>query len=106
MPTRHQSGMTSDCDSFYFVEPGNGCVDIANAHGISTAPFIEWSPAVGEDGSGLWANAYVCVGIIGPGGGFPTPTPIQLGMTSRCDRFHMVGAGGAGDAGETILTGR
>ncbi|KAL2757501.1 carbohydrate-binding module family 50 protein [Sodiomyces alcalophilus JCM 7366] len=109
-PTPIRAGMTTDCDTFYFVRPGDGCVDIAIEHGISTAQFYEWNPAAGADCQGLWADTYVCVGVIGStpvptttstGNGVATPTPIQPGMTTRCNRFHEVVAG---DTCETIAT--
>lgn len=62
-PTPTQSGMVSDCDSFYYVESGDGCWAIANEYGISLDDFYAWNPAVGDDCSGLWADYYVCVGI-------------------------------------------
>ena len=56
-PTLMQSGMVSDCDKFYYVEPDDGCYNIA------LSDFYAWNPAVKDDCSGLEAEYYVCVGI-------------------------------------------
>ena len=108
-PTPIQEGMTDECEDFYLVQPGDGCAAIASTHGISLSDFYEWNPAVGSDCVGLWANVYVCVGIIGgsppptstvsstttttPGNGITTPTPTQPGMVDDCDTFHFVESG-------------
>ena len=62
-PTPTQSGMVSDCDKFYYVEPEDGCYNIATAEGIALSDFYAWNPAVKDDCSGLEAEYYVCVGI-------------------------------------------
>ena len=38
-PTPIQPGMVEDCDTFYYVQPGQGCADIAASNGISPADF-------------------------------------------------------------------
>ncbi|KAL1954011.1 hypothetical protein VTO42DRAFT_1832 [Malbranchea cinnamomea] len=99
-PTPTQPGMVADCDAFHFVERGEGCADIASQHGITLDQFVEWNPQVGEDCTGLWAEVYVCVSVIGheptptdPGNGIETPTPIQPGMVDNCDEFYFVQEG-------------
>ncbi|RYO83707.1 hypothetical protein DL766_008640 [Monosporascus sp. MC13-8B] len=50
--------------------------------------------------NGLWADAYVCVSIVGhiptpvtTGNGIATPTPTQAGMVSNCKAFYKVVSG-------------
>lgn len=62
-PTPTQAGMVSDCDTFYYVQSGDGCWTIANEYGISLDDFYVWNPAVNDDCSGLWPDYYVYVGI-------------------------------------------
>jgi hypothetical protein len=98
--------MATNCNKFYFVKTGEGCATIAANNGITLAQFNAWNPAAGSTCSGLWADTYCCVGIIGftptsttttktsttttPGNGVATPTPYQTGMTTRCKTFHYV----------------
>lgn len=63
-PTPTQEGMVDNCDTFYLVESGDGCYDIAAEHGIDLSDFYAWNPAVGDTCTGLWANYYVCVGVL------------------------------------------
>ncbi|KAF4919633.1 LysM domain-containing protein [Colletotrichum viniferum] len=107
-PTPIQDGMTKDCNKFYFVKTGDGCANIASSNSIALSDFYAWNPAVGDTCAGLWANVYVCVGVIGSsapttttapastttaGNGISTPTPIQEGMVDNCNRFYMVKTG-------------
>ncbi|TDZ67286.1 LysM domain-containing protein [Colletotrichum trifolii] len=109
-PTPIQEGMTATCNKFYFVKSGDGCATIASGNSIALSDFYSWNPAVGNTCGGLWANVYVCVGVIGggsvptttapspastttAGNGISTPTPIQEGMVGNCNRFYMVKSG-------------
>ncbi len=112
-PTPTQTGMVSNCNSFYYVVSGDSCPSIASQYGISLAQFYAWNPAVGSDCTSLWVNTYCCVGIVGQtaststsstsstssttstttGNGVSTPTPTQTGMVSNCDSFHYVASG-------------
>ncbi|KAI0186046.1 LysM domain-containing protein [Xylaria flabelliformis] len=106
-PTPTQPDIVGNCDKFYFVQPEEGCDDIAKKNGISLTQFLTWNPKAGSTCSGLWANAYACVSIIGQeptpttttkptttttktGNGVTTPTPTQSGMVSNCKTFHFV----------------
>lgn len=60
-PTPTQPGMTPNCDKFYFVNPGDGCADIAKNNNISLDNFYRWNTGAGTDCSTMWASAYVCV---------------------------------------------
>ncbi|KAA8652732.1 uncharacterized protein ATNIH1004_001637 [Aspergillus tanneri] len=62
-PTPTQAGMVSGCKSFYLVQSGDGCYDIAASHGITLDQFYSYNPSVGGDCGGLWPTYYVCVGV-------------------------------------------
>lgn len=57
-PTPTQDGMVSECDTFYLVQDGDGCYNIAASYGITLDEFYEWNPAV-DDCSQLWPDYYV-----------------------------------------------
>ncbi|RYP31504.1 hypothetical protein DL767_005727 [Monosporascus sp. MG133] len=103
-PTPTQATIVNNCDEFYFVVAGDTCENIAAKHGLTQAQFLSWNPSVGSTCSGLWANAYACVSIIGhtptkpttatsTGNGIATPTPIQPKMVNNCDLFYKVKSG-------------
>ena len=97
-PTPTRPGMVSNCDAFYKVESGDECGVIAKNHGISLTQLYKWNTEIGTDCSGLWADYYICVSVIGVdpiptttnGNGVATPTPTQAGMTGNCNEFHKV----------------
>lgn len=107
-PSPIQTGMVSDCSSFYKVKSGDGCYDIANDEKIALDDFYSWNPTVQTDCSGLVADVYVCVGVeagqtavpaistssrpttTSSSGGVATPTPTQDGMVSGCKTFYKV----------------
>ncbi|KAF2750973.1 carbohydrate-binding module family 50 protein [Sporormia fimetaria CBS 119925] len=113
-PSPAQPGMVTNCDAFYKVKIGDECSTIASTHGITLSQFTTWNPRAGSDCSGLWADAYACVSIIGhtptptptrtssttaspsptrPANGIETPQPAQPGMVSNCDKFYKVKTG-------------
>lgn len=57
--------MVNNCNRFHFTQSGEGCQEIADQYSVSIGQFYTWNPSVRTDCSGLWANVYVCVGIIG-----------------------------------------
>ncbi|KAI0505413.1 LysM domain-containing protein [Xylaria bambusicola] len=106
-PQPIQPGMVDNCDAFYFVPKDVGCQVIATSHGITLEQFLTWNPLIGDTCGGLWANAYVCVSIIGhepspvttatptptstnPGNGITTPQPTQPDIVDNCDKFYFV----------------
>ncbi|KAF2828938.1 hypothetical protein CC86DRAFT_286527 [Ophiobolus disseminans] len=108
-PSPTQPGMITDCNKFYFVKSGDTCVSVALGNNLSQTQFLNYNPSVGTTCNGLWLNAYVCVGRIDVtpsttirpttttkptstkvGNGVTTPTPIQDGMVSNCNKFHFV----------------
>ncbi|KAI1860817.1 uncharacterized protein JN550_011279 [Neoarthrinium moseri] len=103
-PTPIQPGMVENCDAFYLVQSGDNCEVIASKNGISVTQFLTWNTDIGGSAcNGLWAEAYVCVSVIGhtpatptttkPGNGIATPTPTQPGMVDNCDAFYKVASG-------------
>ncbi|CBF71205.1 hypothetical protein AN6664.2 [Aspergillus nidulans FGSC A4] len=114
-PTPTLPGMVANCDAFYLVRSGDGCAAIASSKGISLAQLYAWNTNLGTSCTGLWAEYYVCVSIVGvspttttktttrtatttrttttQGNGVATPTPIQPGMTTSCKKFHKVVSG-------------
>ncbi|KAJ6118863.1 hypothetical protein N7471_013483 [Penicillium samsonianum] len=100
-PQPTQPNMVENCNEFYFAKVGDSCASIAAGNAITAAQLFEWNPSVGSDCSGLWANTYVCVGLIGgsapttttTGNGIPTPTPTQPGMVDNCDDFYLTKVG-------------
>lgn len=62
-PTPTQTGMDSGCKTFYLVQSGDECYDIATSYKITLDQFYSYNPAVGNDCSGLWPNCYVCIGL-------------------------------------------
>lgn len=64
-PSPTQRGMIGSCSKFYKVRAGDGCWQIAKDKGIALDDLYRWNPAVKADCSGLQAETYLCVGIIG-----------------------------------------
>ncbi|KAI8719884.1 hypothetical protein NCS52_00770700 [Fusarium sp. LHS14.1] len=107
-PSPIQEGMVSNCNKFHLISPTTTCEGVLNYHKISLADFVKWNPAVGKDCSGLWKGTNACVGVIGyspsptttakatatttttSGNGISTPSPIQEGMVSNCNKFHLI----------------
>ncbi|CAG7557594.1 unnamed protein product [Fusarium equiseti] len=85
------------------VESGQLCNAIAAKYGIAEDDIKKWNPGVGSDCTGIWANVYVCIGVIGGGtptpsptstdNGVVTPSPTQAGMIKNCEKFHYVERG-------------
>lgn len=101
--------MVGNCNKFHFVQPDQSCTTIGSTYGVSLTQLVAWNPAIGSQCTGLWANTYLCVGVVGSsttlttttkaatttssGNGITTPTPTQAGMVGNCDRFHLVKSG-------------
>ncbi|RSL84063.1 hypothetical protein CEP51_004161 [Fusarium floridanum] len=76
---------------------------IADYNKISISDFYKWNAGIKSDCSNLELGAYACAGVIASsepvttpeptttGNGISTPTPIQSGMVSNCNKFHVVG---------------
>ncbi|KAI0449632.1 carbohydrate-binding module family 50 protein [Xylaria acuta] len=109
-PMPIQTGIASNCNKFYDVQPGDICDTIVAAYGISLQNFYAWNPAVGSSCMTLIPGDYVCVGIITSsatttttttsGNGISTPAPVQTGIATNCNRFYLVQSG---DVCDTIV---
>ncbi|KAH7137618.1 hypothetical protein EDB81DRAFT_655805, partial [Dactylonectria macrodidyma] len=64
--------------------------------------FYSWNPAVGNTCANLLAGYYVCVGTTTSTQpsttttaktGIATPSPVQTGIPSECDKFYLVSSG-------------
>ncbi|KAK3947266.1 hypothetical protein QBC32DRAFT_401711 [Pseudoneurospora amorphoporcata] len=105
-PTPIQEGMVSNYNKFHFIEPNQGCTTIGSTYGVSLAQLVAWNPAISSQYTGLWANTYLYISVVGSsttltmiitattttssGNGITTPTPTQAGMVGNCDRFHLL----------------
>ncbi|KAK6360312.1 hypothetical protein TWF730_006459 [Orbilia blumenaviensis] len=113
-PTPIQAGMITSCNKFHFVAAGQTCGDItAKYAGTNLDLLFKWNPAIGKTCSGMWADTYLCVGIIG---GTPTtkatttaakttaaggtPSPIGSNTTKDCKKWAYIRTG---DTCQTIL---
>ncbi|KAM5511686.1 LysM domain-containing protein [Fusarium oxysporum f. sp. phaseoli] len=105
-PSPIQTGMVSNCNSFYKVQAGDGCWAISNAKKINLDDFYKWNPAVKTDCSALQPDYWVCIGVkasqtsissrttkTSTSGGITTPTPTQAGMVMGCKSFYKVKKG-------------
>lgn len=62
-PQPTQPGMVKNCNKFHYIFKGNTCGQITSYNHISQHDFATWNPQIGQDCTGLWADAYACVGI-------------------------------------------
>ncbi|KAH8163292.1 hypothetical protein CIB48_g4954 [Xylaria polymorpha] len=115
-PSPVQTGIASNCNKFYLVQDGDTCSVIAAMYGIALADFYAWNPAAGSTCATLGLHDYVCVGTLDatgpttttasattttkPGNGISTPTPVQTGIASNCNKFYEVRSG---DICDTIV---
>ncbi|CEL01034.1 hypothetical protein ASPCAL00626 [Aspergillus calidoustus] len=63
-PTPTLPGMVANCDAFYLVRSSDGCAAIASSKGISLAQLDAWNTNLGTGCTGLWAEYYVCIGVL------------------------------------------
>ncbi|CAG7566316.1 unnamed protein product [Fusarium equiseti] len=103
-PSPLQPDIVDNCNKFYPVKKGEDCAVVSSKNGIKQAELKQWNPLIGEKCTGLWANAYACVSVIGhkpsptkpttttpaTTNGIETPSPIQDNMISDCNKFHLV----------------
>ncbi|KAK4064922.1 hypothetical protein Purlil1_14084 [Purpureocillium lilacinum] len=98
-PLPTQPEIVGNCNKFYFVNQGENCDTIASKNGVPLNDFLTWNPKAGQKCTGLWADTYACVSVIGykppatstmPSNGVQTPVPTQPGMVSNCNKFVFV----------------
>ncbi|KAJ4158452.1 uncharacterized protein LMH87_008978 [Akanthomyces muscarius] len=105
-PQPTQPGMVDNCNKFHYIYKGNTCGQITSYNGITQEQFARWNPQIGQQCTGLLADAYACVGVIGekplptsttPSNGIQTPQPTQPGMVTYCKQFHYIYKGNTCD---------
>lgn len=105
-PTPTQPDMARNCNKFHYIYKGNTCGQITSYNGITQEQFARWNPQIGQQCTGLLADAYACVGVIGekplptsttPSNGIQTPQPTQPGMVTYCKQFHYIYKGNTCD---------
>ncbi|KAF5561912.1 hypothetical protein FNAPI_3459 [Fusarium napiforme] len=107
-PTPLQEGMVDNCNKFHLVKDTTTCDGIAKYDKISLENFYKWNPKIKSSCNNLQLGAYVCVGVVesstrptsttttikttatSPTNGVSTPTSIQSGMVSNCNKFHFI----------------
>ncbi len=99
-PQPTQPDMVKNCNKFHYISKGNTCDQVTSYQSITQEQFARWNPKVGMDCSGLWADTYACVGVIGedhptptptaPSNGIQTPQPTQGNMVKNCNQFHYI----------------
>ncbi|EKV15529.1 hypothetical protein PDIG_25220 [Penicillium digitatum PHI26] len=108
-----QTGTAANCDQFYLVQIGDSCGKIEAQFDISASEFLGWNPSINSDCSNILAGYFYCVDVPGstipvtttvPGAtttftdGITTPTPTQIGMTDKCNKFDLVQSGDSCEA--------
>ncbi|OAA53159.1 LysM domain protein [Cordyceps fumosorosea ARSEF 2679] len=105
-PQPTQPDMVKNCNKFHYIYKGNTCGQITSYEHISQEQFARWNPRIGADCSGMWADAYACVGVVGqdptptstvPSNGIQTPQPTQGNMVKNCNKFHFIYEGNTCD---------
>ncbi|KAK6499974.1 hypothetical protein TWF481_010331 [Arthrobotrys musiformis] len=101
-PSPIQSGMIANCNKFHLVASGQSCQDIVSKYKLSIDILFKWNRAIGAQCTNMWADNYLCVGIIG---GTPTPTttkappadgtpsPIGANTTKNCKKWAFIRSG-------------
>lgn len=64
-PTPIQTGMVTNCNTFYLVASGDTCTTVATKEGITVQNIVTWNPAVGTGCTNMWYGYYICVGVSG-----------------------------------------
>ncbi|KAK3324512.1 hypothetical protein B0T19DRAFT_464619 [Cercophora scortea] len=63
-PTPFQPGMVTNCNAFYFVQPGDTCAGIAARYRLAPEQIVAWNPYARADCTRLLAGEYCCVGVL------------------------------------------
>ncbi|KAF2010443.1 carbohydrate-binding module family 50 protein [Aaosphaeria arxii CBS 175.79] len=96
-PLPTQSGMVSNCNTFYKVVSGDTCQSVLSKHNLSFTQLRAWNAGIGDNCQFLLLNTNYCVGVIGgttttvaptPTNGISTPLPTQSGLVDNCDKFY------------------
>lgn len=107
-PTTAPSNTIADCSNWAIVTSADTCQSLADANFITLAQFNTYNPSVGSKCALIIGDSY-CVeenfGIppvstsstsvisTSTGNGINTPTPIQTGIVSNCNKLYVVKSG-------------
>ncbi|KAL7908548.1 hypothetical protein GGI35DRAFT_493637 [Trichoderma velutinum] len=98
-------GMNPDCRGFLLIHPGDSCPVFEAEYGISHDQFLAWNPTVNKDCTNIEAGYYYCISLRRHKSSIntstkatltksiTTPTPIQTGMATGCNKFYFVQPG-------------
>ncbi|KAF9770548.1 hypothetical protein IL306_011887 [Fusarium sp. DS 682] len=105
-PSPIQNGMVKNCEKFHQIKSTTTYTSIENYYNLPLATFLSWNPAVSKDCKSLLKDYWVCIATIGwkpptkttteaatttkASNGIKTPPPVQPGMVSNCNKFHLV----------------
>ncbi|CAF3562915.1 unnamed protein product [Fusarium graminearum] len=97
VPSPVQGGIAKNCNKYHLVSKTTTCSSIEKYYSLPFTTFYKWNPSVGDKCQYLMAGYHVCVSVPGwtptpttGNNGIETPLPIQSGMTSSCNKFHLV----------------
>ncbi|KAL4734491.1 hypothetical protein BDV11DRAFT_212743 [Aspergillus similis] len=100
IPSPTQSGLTSTCNAYYFVQNGDTCYDIQDIYGDFTlSEFYSWNPSISSGCSGLEPGYYVCVGVASTSTATSTASgtspysPQRTGTAANCNEYYFVEKG-------------
>ncbi|OAA49035.1 LysM domain protein [Beauveria brongniartii RCEF 3172] len=62
-PLPTQPSMVDNCNKFHWISQGNTCDQITSYNAISQQDFAKWNPQIGQQCTGMWADAYACVEV-------------------------------------------
>lgn len=81
-PSPTQDSLIGIYMSFYKAKKGDIYTKIITQYQtFNFNAFLEWNPAVKKDCSGIWADIYYCVGVLGIPTAKPTLTTVKLIVT-------------------------
>lgn len=82
-PSPIQNPVHEFCNKYHkSASSSTTCQAIADYNGISLSDFNKWNPGIDAGCTNLKVGGYTCVGV--------TPSPIQIPVTSNCDKYHQV----------------
>ncbi|GJD02511.1 lysM domain-containing protein [Colletotrichum higginsianum] len=104
----------ANCTTWYSAESGESCAVVLGRIGLTVDQFFTFNPSVKSDCSGMVIGTHYCISTEADGSppgatdyqpppstttvpssptGIATPTPVQPGMISNCNKFYKVVSG-------------
>ncbi|KAJ5710539.1 LysM domain protein [Penicillium malachiteum] len=101
IPSPTQSGLTTSCTKYYYVENGDTCYTIQDLYlDFTLDEFYSWNPSISSGCVGLEIGYYVCVDAGVSTSATATAStstspyePQQTGIVSTCDDYYYVNEG-------------